>query len=102
MSVATIDELSSSSLEKIEAIDGAGPYRRFVSIIFPLLSPTTFFLTLLGIIGTFKAFNHIYVLRDPSVDIAVMETARGGLIRNGMGYRRCNVAACLNIFSSLY
>jgi len=37
------------------------------------------------------------VLRDPSVDIAVMETARGGLIRSGMGYRRCNVAACLNI-----
>ena len=37
------------------------------------------------------------VLRDPSVDIAVMETARGGLIRSGMGFRRCNVAACLNI-----
>ena len=37
------------------------------------------------------------VLRDPSVDIAVMETARGGLLRGGMGYRRCNVAACLNV-----
>lgn len=37
------------------------------------------------------------VLRDPSVDVAVLETARGGLLRRGMGYRRCNVGACLNI-----
>jgi len=39
------------------------------------------------------------VLRDPSVDIAVMETARGGLLRSGLGYRRCDVAACLNVAS---
>lgn len=37
------------------------------------------------------------ILRDPLVDAAVMETARGGLLRSGLGYRRCNVAACLNV-----
>jgi cyanophycin synthetase len=37
------------------------------------------------------------VLRDPSVDIAVMETARGGLVRSGMGYTRSDVGACLNV-----
>ena len=37
------------------------------------------------------------VLRDPSVDAAVMETARGGLLRSGLGYRTANVSACLNI-----
>ncbi|MCE9595165.1 MAG: cyanophycin synthetase, partial [Planctomycetes bacterium] len=37
------------------------------------------------------------VLRDPSVDVAVLETARGGLLRSGMGYRRCNVGAVLNV-----
>ena len=37
------------------------------------------------------------ILRDPSVDAAVMETARGGMLRSGLGYRRCNVAACLNV-----
>jgi cyanophycin synthetase len=31
------------------------------------------------------------------VDVAVMETARGGLLRSGMGYRKCHVAACLNV-----
>ncbi len=39
------------------------------------------------------------VLRDPTVDVAVLETARGGLLRAGLGYRRCDVAACLNISS---
>jgi cyanophycin synthetase len=37
------------------------------------------------------------ILRDPSVDAAVMETARGGMLRSGLGFSRCNVAACLNI-----
>ena len=39
------------------------------------------------------------VLRDPSVDFAVMETARGGLVRSGLGYQRCDVSACLNVAS---
>ena len=39
------------------------------------------------------------VLRDPTVDVAVMETARGGLLRSGLGYRRCDVSACLNVAS---
>jgi cyanophycin synthetase len=37
------------------------------------------------------------VLRDPSVDMAVMETARGGLLRAGLGYRNCDVGAVLNV-----
>jgi multiple sugar transport system permease protein len=44
-------------------VDGAGRWARFRSITLPLLSPTTFFLSMLSIIGTFKAFTHIYVLR---------------------------------------
>ncbi|MEL7312994.1 MAG: cyanophycin synthetase, partial [Pseudomonadota bacterium] len=39
------------------------------------------------------------VLRDPSVDIAVMETARGGILRAGLGYQRSDVACCLNVAS---
>jgi len=39
------------------------------------------------------------VLRDPMVDMAIMETARGGILRSGLGYRDSNVAACLNVSS---
>ena len=37
------------------------------------------------------------VLADPHVDVAVLETARGGLLRAGMGYPSCDVGACLNV-----
>jgi len=37
------------------------------------------------------------ILRDPSVDAAVMETARGGMLRGGLGFQECDVACCLNI-----
>ncbi len=37
------------------------------------------------------------VLRDPTIDFAIMETARGGILRAGLGYRECDVAACLNV-----
>ena len=37
------------------------------------------------------------ILRDPSVDAAVLETARGGLLRRGMGYENCDVGAVLNV-----
>ena len=47
---------------------------------------------------TGPASAHI-VLRDPTVDVAVLETARGGLLRSGLGYRRCDVSACLNVAS---
>jgi len=45
-------------------VDGAGRVRSFFSITVPLLSPTTYFLSLLGVIGTFKAFTQLYVLRS--------------------------------------
>ena len=39
------------------------------------------------------------VLRDPMVDMAVIETARGGIVRAGLGYRFCDVGAVLNVTS---
>jgi len=41
------------SLIEAAAIDGAGPGRRFWSIVFPLLSPTTFFLLVINIVYAF-------------------------------------------------
>ncbi|MFO1316487.1 MAG: sn-glycerol-3-phosphate ABC transporter permease UgpA [Burkholderiales bacterium] len=41
------------SLLEAAAIDGAGPVRRFATIVFPLLSPTTFFLLVINIIYAF-------------------------------------------------
>ncbi len=54
------------SLIEAAAIDGAGPMRRFWTIIFPLLSPTTFFLLVV---------NFVYVFLDT---FAIIDTATEG------------------------
>ena len=54
------------SLIEAAAIDGAGPVRRFVTIVFPLLSPTTFFLLVVNIIYAFIE------------TFAIIDTATGG------------------------
>jgi cyanophycin synthetase len=37
------------------------------------------------------------VLRDPSIEAAVLETARGGILREGLGFDRCDVGCVLNV-----
>lgn len=63
--LAGLGNISTPLIEAAE-IDGAGPWEKFRFIIFPLLSPTTYFLSLIAIIGTFKAFSHIWVMREAS------------------------------------
>ena len=41
------------SLLEAAAMDGAGPFRRFWTVVFPLLSPTTFFLLVMNIVYAF-------------------------------------------------
>jgi len=53
-------------LYEVAKLDGANQWVLFRRITVPLLSPTTFFLSMIGVIGTFKAFTHIYVMRVPS------------------------------------
>jgi len=38
-----------------------------------------------------------FVLKDPTVNFAVFETARGGILRAGLGFRNCNTAIVTNI-----
>ncbi|MEN9239959.1 MAG: cyanophycin synthetase, partial [Thermostichales cyanobacterium SZTDM-1c_bins_54] len=39
------------------------------------------------------------VLRDPTVEVAVLETARGGILRAGMGFPTCDIGIVLNVTS---
>jgi len=52
-------------------IDGANTWQLFRHVTLPLISPTLFFLSMVAVIGTFKAFNHIYILKNPSAKDSV-------------------------------
>ena len=63
------------SLIEAAAIDGAGPWRRFWSIVFPLLSPTTFFLLVINITSAvFDTFGIVDATTQggPGKDTAIL------------------------------
>ncbi|NLJ80611.1 MAG: sugar ABC transporter permease [Firmicutes bacterium] len=55
-------------------VDGASRWQSFWKITLPLISPTTFFISIISIIGAFKLFTQIYVLY----------TGRPGPLNSGM------------------
>jgi multiple sugar transport system permease protein len=50
------------SLYEAASIDGAGPWQRFRSVTLPMLAPTTFFVTIITMIGYFQFFAEPYVM----------------------------------------
>jgi cyanophycin synthetase len=42
-------------------------------------------------------FSANIILSNPTVDVAVLETARGGLLRAGLGFDECDVGVVLNV-----
>lgn len=53
-----------TELYEAARVDGAAGWTLFRNITLPLLSPTTFFLLVFTVIGTFKAFNHVWVMTE--------------------------------------
>ncbi len=42
-------------------------------------------------------FSAEFILKDPTVEFAVLETARGGILRAGLGFSRCDIGVITNI-----
>lgn len=66
---AGLQGIPDTLLEAAE-LDGAGPVRRFVSVIMPLLSPTTFLLSVLSMIASMQVFDLVYLMIDPETNPA--------------------------------
>src|SRR5919199_298582 len=49
------------SLYEAATIDGANKWDQFISITLPLLKPVTFFIVVMGVIGTFQLFDQSYI-----------------------------------------
>lgn len=78
------------SLIEAAAIDGAGPWKRFWSIVFPLLSPTTFFLLVMNIVyAFFDTFGIIHAVTKggpaKATEILVYKVYNDGFIGLDLG-----------------
>jgi sn-glycerol 3-phosphate transport system permease protein len=79
-----------NDLIEAAAIDGAGPTRRFWTIIFPLLSPTTFYLLVMNLVyGFFETFPIIHQVTaggpGKATSILVYKVWRDGVINLDLG-----------------
>lgn len=55
-----------ASLYEAATIDGANKWDQFISITLPLLKPVTFFIVVMGVIGTFQLFDQSYIFSGGS------------------------------------
>ncbi|WP_353114035.1 sugar ABC transporter permease [Microbacterium sp.] len=80
-----------AELYEAAALDGASPVRQFRSITAPLLTPTTFFITVLTLIGSFQVFDLIFVMLGTGPNAARSQTLvyyfySEGFLQNDKGY----------------
>jgi len=78
------------SLREAAAIDGAGPVKRFFTITFPLLTPTTFFLLVVNVVYTmFDTFGVIDATTEggpaQSTNILVYKVYKDGFLGLNLG-----------------
>lgn len=64
----------SADLYDAAAIDGCGGLRRVLHITIPGAAPTTFFLTIMSLIGSFKVFDQVSIIQagSPSADASLV------------------------------
>lgn len=79
-----------NSLIEAAAIDGAGPGRRFWTIIFPLISPTTFFLMIMNVVyAFFDTFGIVHAVTKggpaKATEILVYKVYNDGFIGLDLG-----------------
>ena len=87
--IGGLNSISESIYESAE-IDGANFWVKFWSISVPLVSPTTFFLAITGIIGSFKVFDLVSVLTEggpgTSTTVLAYYIYKSAFKYNRMGY----------------
>jgi multiple sugar transport system permease protein len=71
-------------------MDGAGPWQRFRNVTLPCLRPTTFFVTVMLTIGSFKVFDIILVMTNGGPGTSTLVLSQyiydQGFVENDFGY----------------
>lgn len=86
---AGLNGLNTSVLEAA-TIDGANGFQRFFKVVFPMISPTVFFCTIMTVIGAFKVFAQPYFLTaggpGENTNTMVLYLYRNGFAFDKLGY----------------
>jgi len=79
-----------SELYEAARVDGASPWQRFLNVTVPCLRPTTFFVTVMLTIGSFKVFDLILVMTNGGPGQSTLVLSQyiytKGFVENKLGY----------------
>lgn len=82
-------------LYEAAALDGASPWQRFWSITFPMLAPTTFFVTTISLISSFQVFDQVWIMTQggPAGATSVMVEL---IYKNAFSYYKMGYASAIS------
>lgn len=82
-------------LYEAAALDGATPWQRFWSITFPMLAPTTFFVTTISLISSFQVFDQVWIMTQggPAGATSVMVEL---IYKNAFSYYQMGYASAIS------
>jgi multiple sugar transport system permease protein len=77
------------------SLDGANGWERLKSITLPLLAPTTFFVTIISIIGSFQVFTQVWIMTEggPSGSTSVLVER---IVKHAFSYGEMGYAATIS------
>jgi multiple sugar transport system permease protein len=82
-------------LYEAAALDGATPWQRFWAITFPMLAPTTFFVTTISLISSFQVFDQVWIMTQggPAGATSVMVEQ---IYKNAFSYYKMGYASAIS------
>ncbi len=82
-------------LYEAAALDGATAWQRFWSITFPMLAPTTFFVTTISLISAFQVFDQVWIMTQggPAGATSVMVEL---IYKNAFSYYKMGYASAIS------
>ena len=78
-------------------MDGANAFQRFLHVTWPMVTPTTFFVTMMLIIGTFKSYDTMYVTTQGGPGTATLVLAYH-IFNNAFSSMKFGYASALSVF----
>ncbi|MBQ3761320.1 MAG: sugar ABC transporter permease [Clostridia bacterium] len=86
-----------TELYEAARMDGANAFQRFLHVTWPMVTPTTFFVSMMLIIGTFKSYDIMYVTTQGGPGTATKVLAYH-IYNNAFVYMKFGYASALSVF----
>lgn len=76
-------------------LDGASPWQRFWTVTWPMLAPTTFFVTTISLISSFQVFDQVWIMTQGG-PVGATSTMVELIYKNAFSYSKMGYASAIS------